>query len=228
MRPRATPSSCSRISVTRSSSSPIPDDPQGGRLVFAYGTGTVHVSGGTLVMDARAEDADSLARVQDVLTRHLVRFGARRELEVTWSAPPDRPGSTGVVTPNAAGAPAVTDRRDPDRRRATAFRARAAGGRGRRMDLRLRAVRRRPRRPRIPDDASGRGRAAVRQSGRHPGRRRRRTHRRGPGGHRDARPAARSADLQRGVVRAVRCSTGRRGRRSSPPRSAGRGRTPAT
>ncbi len=75
---------------------PMADDPQGGRLLFAYGTGTVHVAGGSLVMDARAEDAESLARVQDVLARHLVRFGARRELEVVWSdlqPAPDRPES---------------------------------------------------------------------------------------------------------------------------------------
>ncbi len=41
--------------------------------------------GGRLVLEAVAADDESLARVQDVLARHLVRFGARRELTVHWS-----------------------------------------------------------------------------------------------------------------------------------------------
>ena len=62
--------------------------PDGGRLVFAYGTGTVRPGDGTLVLDAAADDADGLARVEDVLGRHLERFGARRELVVTWEPAP--------------------------------------------------------------------------------------------------------------------------------------------
>jgi uncharacterized protein len=65
---------------------PLDDEPEGGRLVFAYGTGTVRVSAGRLQMDAAADDEASLARLQDVLARHLERFGARRELSVQWSA----------------------------------------------------------------------------------------------------------------------------------------------
>ena len=64
---------------------PIDGSPSGGRLVFAYGTGTVRPETGRLVLEAAAPDAESLARVQDVLGRHLERFGARRELVVTWS-----------------------------------------------------------------------------------------------------------------------------------------------
>ena len=37
-----------------------------------------------LLLEASAADADSLAAVEDVLGRHLERFGARRELTVTW------------------------------------------------------------------------------------------------------------------------------------------------
>jgi hypothetical protein len=59
--------------------------PEGGRLVFAYGLGTVRPEDGRLVLEAFAADDESLARVQDVLARHLVRFGARRELSVHWS-----------------------------------------------------------------------------------------------------------------------------------------------
>src|ERR1700754_1692424 len=57
---------------------------QGGRLVFAYGTGTVRAEDNRLVLEAAAEDPESLAHVEDVLGRHLERFGARRELVVTW------------------------------------------------------------------------------------------------------------------------------------------------
>jgi hypothetical protein len=59
--------------------------PEGGRLVFAYGFGTVRPEDGRLVLEAVAADDESLARVQDVLGRHLERFGARRELSVHWS-----------------------------------------------------------------------------------------------------------------------------------------------
>jgi hypothetical protein len=69
----------------KNSVEPIDGSPSGGRLVFAYGTGTVRPGTGCLVLEAAAPDAESLARVQDVLGRHLERFGARRELVVTWS-----------------------------------------------------------------------------------------------------------------------------------------------
>jgi hypothetical protein len=59
--------------------------PDARRLVFAYGTGTVRPETDRIVLEAAAADAESLARVQDVLGRHLERFGARRELTVHWS-----------------------------------------------------------------------------------------------------------------------------------------------
>jgi hypothetical protein len=59
-------------------------EPEGGRLIFAYGRGTVRPTPEHLVLEAVAIDAESLDRVEDVLARHLVRFGARRELVVTW------------------------------------------------------------------------------------------------------------------------------------------------
>jgi len=42
-----------------------------GRLVFGYGTGTVVPRGRTLVLEAAAADAESLARVKDVMQRDL-------------------------------------------------------------------------------------------------------------------------------------------------------------
>ena len=62
----------------------IRDESNGGRLVFAYGTGIVRPEDNQLVLEAAAPDADSLAHVEDVLARHLERFGARRELVVVW------------------------------------------------------------------------------------------------------------------------------------------------
>lgn len=42
---------------------------------------------GSLLLTATAEDADALARVQDVVARHLERFGAREGVQVSWSKP---------------------------------------------------------------------------------------------------------------------------------------------
>jgi hypothetical protein len=49
------------------------------------GTGTVEVGDGVLILRARAADTVALERVQDVLGRHLERFGQRNELSVAWT-----------------------------------------------------------------------------------------------------------------------------------------------
>jgi hypothetical protein len=66
---------------------PLGPEPDGGRLMFAYGTGTVRPEGDHLLLVAEAADEESLRHVEDVLARHLERFGARRELVVTWQEP---------------------------------------------------------------------------------------------------------------------------------------------
>jgi hypothetical protein len=58
--------------------------PHARRLVFAYGAGVVRPETGELLLEAVAPDAESLARVEDVLARHLRRFGQRAELTVSW------------------------------------------------------------------------------------------------------------------------------------------------
>ena len=63
---------------------PLDGEPLGGRLVFAYASATIIPGAEGLTMRATAPDAESLARVQDVLKRHLEKFGARRELVVEW------------------------------------------------------------------------------------------------------------------------------------------------
>ena len=59
------------------------------------GTGIVEVGNGVLTLRAEAADPESLERVQDVLGRHLERFGQRNELVVTWAADPDGKRSAG-------------------------------------------------------------------------------------------------------------------------------------
>lgn len=52
--------------------------------VFGGGTGRVLVGEGVLTLVAESGTAEGLAQVQDVLGRHLERFGARNELAVAW------------------------------------------------------------------------------------------------------------------------------------------------
>jgi hypothetical protein len=59
-------------------------DGAGSTAEIGGGVGTVLVGDGVLTLLAQAPDDDSLARVQDVLGRHLERFGQRHELVVTW------------------------------------------------------------------------------------------------------------------------------------------------
>jgi hypothetical protein len=53
---------------------------------IAGGVGTIVVGAGVLTLIAEAPDAETLATVQDVLGRHLERFGQSNELRVTWSS----------------------------------------------------------------------------------------------------------------------------------------------
>jgi uncharacterized protein len=62
----------------------VEGEPDAGRLMFTYGIGIVRPQADCLRLEAVATDAESLARVEDVLARHLERFGARRELVVRW------------------------------------------------------------------------------------------------------------------------------------------------
>jgi hypothetical protein len=63
---------------------PVDGEPDGGLLRLSAGTGVVRPRADHLVLEARAADAESLTLVEDVLARHLERFGARRELTVSW------------------------------------------------------------------------------------------------------------------------------------------------
>ena len=55
------------------------------------GTGVIEVGDGVLTLLAQAPDPETLDRIQNVLGRHLERFGQRNELTVVWTA--DQPAS---------------------------------------------------------------------------------------------------------------------------------------
>ncbi|MEN3310090.1 MAG: caffeoyl-CoA O-methyltransferase [Micromonosporaceae bacterium] len=58
------------------------------------GTGVIHrgegrcvltVQSGAMRLTATATDAEELAAVQDVVTRHLLRFASQEDLDITWT-----------------------------------------------------------------------------------------------------------------------------------------------
>jgi uncharacterized protein len=55
------------------------------------GVGAVEVGNGVLTLHASGPDGEALDRVQDVLGRHLERFGTRQELTVVWTRSEDAP-----------------------------------------------------------------------------------------------------------------------------------------
>lgn len=57
-----------------------------GVLQLSRGVGVVIPDAGRLVLQAFAATAEDLQAVEDVLARHLVRFGARQELVVEWTS----------------------------------------------------------------------------------------------------------------------------------------------
>ncbi|MFG3021958.1 DUF2218 domain-containing protein [Streptomyces sp. NPDC048254] len=69
-----------------------------GTITVASGTCTLGTTPDRLELTASAADAESLARVQDVISRHLVRFATQEELAVEWTAPIDG-GELEPVTP---------------------------------------------------------------------------------------------------------------------------------
>lgn len=58
----------------------------GWRLRIGGGTCELLPRTDALLLSATAPDAESLAAVEDVVGRHLVRFGARAGLSVEWSS----------------------------------------------------------------------------------------------------------------------------------------------
>jgi caffeoyl-CoA O-methyltransferase len=61
------------------------DDSGTGLVEFDTGRCTLVARADAIVLEASATDDAALAHVQDVVGRHLERFGAREDLTVTWS-----------------------------------------------------------------------------------------------------------------------------------------------
>jgi hypothetical protein len=61
-----------------------------GRLVFGAGTATLTAEPGALLLVVEGEDLD---RLEDVVGRHLVRFGTKDELVAEWHRDGGLPGT---------------------------------------------------------------------------------------------------------------------------------------
>ena len=82
----ATPERYARQLVTHlGHKAPVEETPDGAVLTFGSGRGIVRPGDGVLVLVAEAAAQQQLAEVQEVLGRHLERFGRRAELVVNWS-----------------------------------------------------------------------------------------------------------------------------------------------
>ncbi len=60
-------------------------DPQHGRIEFPAGLCTLAAAPDGLTLTVETPDADSLARLTDVVARHLQRFAFREEPAVAWT-----------------------------------------------------------------------------------------------------------------------------------------------
>ena len=58
---------------------------RGDELTIGDALGIVSVGSGVIALEAYANSPESLARVEDVLGRHLERFAEKDGLTVTWS-----------------------------------------------------------------------------------------------------------------------------------------------
>jgi uncharacterized protein len=66
----------------------VQPEPQGQRLVFGAGSCLLAEVNGALRLEATAETREELQRVEEVVGRHLERFGQRDRLVVAWHSQP--------------------------------------------------------------------------------------------------------------------------------------------
>jgi hypothetical protein len=60
-------------------------DEDSGHIAFDFGRCDLSAQPNGLVLKAQAADAASLARLQDVIVRHLERFAFREPVAVSWA-----------------------------------------------------------------------------------------------------------------------------------------------
>jgi hypothetical protein len=65
---------------------PVSLSAEEGRIEFPMGECRVHASPGQLRLAVAATDAEELARLQDVVARHLLRFAFRAPPTIEWRA----------------------------------------------------------------------------------------------------------------------------------------------
>lgn len=65
---------------------PVSFDPAAGNIPFSVGECAMAAEEGRLVLTLTSPDAESLAQLESVVERHLVRFAFREELAVEWRA----------------------------------------------------------------------------------------------------------------------------------------------
>ncbi|GLR86095.1 DUF2218 domain-containing protein [Bradyrhizobium iriomotense] len=58
--------------------------PEQGMISFSVGTCRLAAAGDSLTLKAEAEDAERLAQLQDIVTRHLLRFAFRDPPDIVW------------------------------------------------------------------------------------------------------------------------------------------------
>ncbi len=58
-----------------------------GSITFTAGTCSLRADAGALTLSLAAPDEAHLVQLQDVVSRHLVRFAFREALEVNWRTP---------------------------------------------------------------------------------------------------------------------------------------------
>jgi hypothetical protein len=65
---------------------PVTLDERSGSITFSAGVCTLQAGDDALVMQVEAANAEDLARVEDVVARHLLRFAFRSPPEIIWHA----------------------------------------------------------------------------------------------------------------------------------------------
>ncbi|MGH8960001.1 MAG: DUF2218 domain-containing protein [Jatrophihabitantaceae bacterium] len=78
--------------LSRRSAGEWSDETGTGWITFDAGRAELNSSDGALLLRV-AGDPDNVARLEDVVGRHLVRFGARDELVVSWVRDDGTPGT---------------------------------------------------------------------------------------------------------------------------------------
>jgi hypothetical protein len=66
-------------------SCPVPLAEDRGRIAFPGGVCALEAEAGTLILRVTAEDEAALARLEDIVARHLTRFAFRDRPEVHWT-----------------------------------------------------------------------------------------------------------------------------------------------